>query len=509
MLKIIKFLVLALIIGLGVTGCTNTETIPSEERILKVANNADATSLDPQRVNDGPSAVVNTQIYETLVTRDSEMNIQPGLAESWEPIDELTYEFYLKEDVYFHNGEPLTAYDVEFTLLRALNSPIAAAVLGELDSEKIQVMDDHTIRIGTQQPFAPILANLGHSTAFIVNEKAVNEAGEDYFQNPVGTGPFIFENWENGSRIQLVKNENYHGQVPQIAGIEFQVISEVSNRLIELETGQVDMAFGISPGDIDYINNHDKLTLLRRINLGINYIGFNTQVEPFNDIRVRQAINYGVNVELIVDTILEGVGAKATGPMGANIPLAAGDLEGYEYNPEKAKALLAEAGLEDGFSATIHTDDDSTRLSLVTAVAAQLREIGIELDIQPLEWIAFTDYLDTGEYEMFIMGWTSVTGDADYALYPLFHSSQFGSAGNRTFFSDDRVDTLLEQARSVYDEEERASYYRELQELITEEAPWLFLNLGEMLVATGQDVHGYEIRLNGQQSLHGVYFETE
>ena len=507
MLKLIKIVALAIIVSVGVAGCQTTENISQEDRVLRIANSADAVSLDPQKVNDGFSALVNTQMYEALVTRDSEMNIQPGLAESWESIDEFTYEFYLKEGVYFHNGELFTAHDVEFTILRALESPVASAILGEIDPEGIEIINDHTIRIRTLKPFAPILANLGHSTAFIVSEKAVQELGEDYYQNPVGTGPFTFDSWQTGDQIKLEKNENYHGELPQIAGIEFRVISEISNRLIELETNQVDMAFNISPGDIEQITNHEELTLLRRINLATTYIGFNTQLEPFNDKRVRQALNYGVDVDLIVNTILEGVGAKATGPLGTNIPLAATDLEGYEYNPEKAKELLAEAGYEDGFSATIVTDDDNTRISMVTAVAAQLREIGVELNIQTMEWAAFSEYLNEGVHEMFIMGWTSVTGDADYALYPLFHSSQFGSAGNRTFYADDRVDDLIEQAHSVFDEEQRSNYYRELQELITEEAPWLFLNEGEMLVATRVDVHGYEIRLNGQQRLHEVYFE--
>ena len=483
----------------------NTET--ESDRVLVVAHGADAVSLDPQFVNDGFSAIVNTQIYETLVSRDSDMNIIPALAKEWTQIDELTYEFKLREDVYFHNGEHFTAADVEFTLLRALDSAIASPILGDIDPNGIEVIDDYTIRISTKQPFAPILASLGHSTAFIVNEKAVTEFGEAYNQNPVGTGPFKFENWNRGSSVALVRNDDFHGEIPQISGIEFRVIAEASNRLIELETGAIDMAFGVGPSDVTRIENDESMTLLRRINLATSYIGINTQKEPFTDVRVRQAMNYAVNNQLIVDTILEGVGAPATGPMGSNIPGAADDLEGYEYNLERARELLAEAGFEDGFSTTIWVDNDTTRIDTVTAVANQLRQVGINVEIQTFEWAAFLEHLNTGEHDMFMMGWTAVTGDPDYALFPLFHSSQFGSAGNRTFFDNADVDRLLELARSTSDEAERAAYYRELQQLITEQAPWIFLNVGEALVATRSDVHGYIPRLNGQQRLDGVYFE--
>jgi len=508
-IKILKALPFLLLGVLGITvGCgAQSQDVEIEEKVLIVANGADATSLDPILVNDGYSALVNTQIYETLVTRDLDMNIEPGLATSWEQIDELTYEFYLKENVYFHNGEPFTAADVKFTLLRALDSAVAFSILGEIDPETIEVVDEHTIRIGTREPFAPILANLGHSTAFIVNEKAVTDLGDDYGQNPVGTGPFMFENWDFGSRIELVKNNEYHREIPLIAGIQFQVISEASSRLIELETGQIDIAFNVSPNDVPRIEDHDELTLLRRINLATTYIGLNVQAEPFNDVRVRQAMNYAVNTELIIDTILEGVGAPAIGPMGSNIPGSATDLEGYDYNPERAMELLAEAGFEDGFTATVWVDDDSTRIDIATALAAQLREVGVDINIQILEWAAFLDYVSEGNHDMFIMGLTTVTGDPDYALYPLFHSSQHGAAGNRTFFTNNQVDELLELARQVFDDEERAVYYRELQKLIIEEAPWIFLNEGEALIATRSNVHGYEIRLNGQQKLHDVYFK--
>jgi peptide/nickel transport system substrate-binding protein len=478
----------------------------SNHRQLIVSIAADPLSLDPQHVNETNGAISNTQIYETLITHDSDMNIVPCLATSWERIDPLTIEFRLRDDVYFHNGEHFTASDVYFTLRRAADSPTTQPILGDIDPDGLEIVDDYTIRISSFEPFAPMLANLAHTTAFIVSQAAVEYYGENFRENPIGTGPFMFSEWNVGDNLVLVRNDKYWDELPEIGGITFKFIPEQSNRIIALETGEADIAMWINPGDVAHVQNSEDLTLVNRTNFTIQYLGFNNSLDMFQDKRVRQAFNYAVDVELIVDTILEGWAQPSRGPMGTNIPGASNDIEGYEFNPERARDLLAAAGFEDGFDVTISLINDQTQRSIVEAVANQLGQVGINVTIEPLESGVFAEFTNEGNHEIAFFSWTTVTGDADYALFPLLHSEQHGSAGNRSFFANPEVDNLLESARVTFDEDERRQYYAKLQQLIRDEAPWLFLTVGESLIATRVEVEGYEFRLNGQQTMRHVRF---
>ena len=476
------------------------------DRQLIVGIGADPLSLDPQFVNETNGAISNTQMYETLITHDIDMNIVPRLATSWERIDPLTIEFNLREDVYFHNGEPFTASDVYFTLRRAADSPTTQPILGDIDPDGLEIIDDHTIQIRSFEPFAPMLANLAHTTAFIVSEAAVEYYGEYFRENPVGTGPFMFSEWHVGENLVLVRNDNYWGELPEIGGITFRFIPEQSNRIIALETGEADIAMWISPSDVAHVQNSEDLILVNRTNFTTQYLGFNNSLEMFQDERVRQAFNYAIDVELIVDTILEGWAQPTDGgPMGANIP-GSSQVEGYEFDPERARELLAEAGFEDGLDVTITLLNDQTQRSIVEAAANQLGQVGVNVTIAQMESGAFAEFTNEGNHEIAFLSWTTVTGDADYALFPLLHSGQHGSAGNRSFFSNVEVDELLERARATFDEEERAEYYAQLQQLIRDEAPWIFLTVGESLIATRSGIEGYEFRLNGQQTMRYVRF---
>ncbi len=520
--KLLVLLSMILALALVVVGCggsTTSDAPGSGEQTtegtdkgtvkdtLIVAQGADAKTLDPHGSNDQPSSRVNKQIYDTLVVQNESMELQPGLAESWEKVDDLTFEFKLKEGVKFHNGEELKASDVEFTLLRALESPSVGHIVGAIDPEGIEIVDDYTIRISTTEPFAPILAHLAHPAASILSEKAVTEYGEDYGQNPVGTGPFAFDNWVNGDEINLVKFDEYHGEPAKVEKVKFRNIAEATNRTIELETGGVDIVYDVVPSDISRIESNDELVLMRQANLSTNYIGFNVEKEPFNDVRVRQAINHAIDVESIIGAVMEGVGQVSNGPLGPNVWGSNQSLQPYEYNVEKAKELMKEAGLENGFKTSIWTNDNKTRMDIAEIVQNQLKAINIETEVKVVEWGTYLDGTAKGEHDMFILGWTTVTGDADYGLYALFHSSQFGDAGNRTFYSNAKVDELLDKARVTADTAEREALYLEAQELVRDEAPWIFLYNGEYLDGTRANVKGFVQHPAGHHDLKGVYFE--
>ena len=509
--KVLTLLSMMIVLVLVAVGCGSTDNggnanAPAEVKdALIVAQGADAKTLDPHASNDSPSSRVIKQINETLVVQNESMELEPGLAESWEKIDDLTFEFKLKQGVKFHNGEELKASDVEFTLLRAKESANVGHIVGAI--ETIEIIDDYTVRIATAEPFAPLLAHLAHPGASILSEKAVTDAGDDYGQAPVGTGAFKFEKWTNGDSIELIRFDEYHGELPKIKNLTFRNIAEATNRTINLETGEIDIAYDILPSDLSRIEEDENLELYRAVNLSTTYIGFNAQKKPFDDVRVRQAINYAVDVESIIGAVMEGVGEQANGPLGPNVWGSNQSLEPYGYEVEKAKALLAEAGYADGFKTTIWTNDNKTRMDIAEIVQNQLKAVNIEAEVQVVEWGAYLDGTARGEHDMFILGWTTVTGDADYGLYALYHSSQFGDAGNRTFYGNERVDELLDKARVAVDTAEREALYLEAQQIIRDEAPWIFLYSGEYLDATRANVGGFVQHPAGHHYLAPVYFK--
>jgi peptide/nickel transport system substrate-binding protein len=491
-------------------GEANGETpapAPSTEETLIVAQGADPVSLDPHATNDQPSSRVMAQIYERLVVQTEEMELEPGLAESWESIDDNTFEFKLREGVMFHNGEELKASDVEFTLLRALESTFIGHIVGAIDPEGIEIVDDYTIRISTTEPFAPILAHLAHTASSILNEKAVTEGGEDYGQSPVGTGPYQFDSWMTGDRVELVRFEDYHGTPANIARVVIRNVPENANRAIEVETGGAHIAYDIAPTDISRIEDNDDLIMLRTPNFSTTYVGFNCEKAPFDDVRVRQAINYAVNMDAIVEAVYRGAGSPSKGPLGPNVWASNQNLEPYGYDVERAKELMAEAGYADGFSTTIWSNENQQRIDIAEILQNQLREIGITAEAQVLEWGAYLDGTAAGEHDMFILGWVTVTGDPDYGLYALFHSGQHGAAGNRTFYTNARVDELLDLGRVSVDADAREAAYLEAQELIRDDAPWIFTWTGEELTATRDNITGFKNHPAGHHKLFTVSFQ--
>ncbi|MFO7172468.1 MAG: glutathione ABC transporter substrate-binding protein [Bacillota bacterium] len=488
------------------TASTETGESASQEPVhIVVAQGADAVTLDPHKTNDQPSSRVMKQIYDTLVEQTEDLELKPGLATEWNQIDDVTWEFKLRQGVKFHNGETLTARDVKFTFDRLVDPETKAPAAFLLEPvQEVQVVDDYTVRIVLKYPFAPILSHLAHTAASILNEKAVTEAGEDYGSKPIGTGPFKFVSWTKGSHIELERFDEYWGGPAKAQKLTFRNIPEGATRAIELETGAIDIAYNIEPQDYERLQGDPNIQLVRDMTLSTNYIGFNVQKPPFDKLEVRQAINHAVNVDEIIEHILQNIGQKARGPISPLVWGAHPDLKGYEYDPEKAKELLAKAGYPNGFETTLWTNDNPVRVKIAEKVQADLAKIGVSVKIEVVEWGKYLEDTAAGKHDMFILGWVTVTGDADYGLYPLFHSSQHGSPGNRTFYTNPRVDELLDKGRQSSNPEERLQAYREAQELITADAPWLFLNVGEEVTGLAKNVKGFVMHPAGHHRLKDV-----
>lgn len=471
---------------------------------LIVANGADAKSLDPHGTNDAPSAKITGQIYDTLVDQDENMNIVPALAESWEQPDPKTTIFHLRKGVKFHNGEPLKASDVKFSIDRMKNSPKVSHIIDAVDN--VEVIDDYTVKITTKEPFGPLLNHLAHNAASILNEKAVTEAGESYGQHPVGTGPYKFVSWQSGDRITLDANPDYfRGETP-IKHIVFRSIVENANRTIALETGEVDIAYDIEGLDKDRLKNDDKIKFIEQPSLSMSYLGFNTKKAPFDKKEVRQAIATAINIDDIIDAVYKGSAQKGDSLVGPKVKGYSNKPQHYAYNPEKAKQMLAEAGYPNGFKTKIWTNDNPLRRDIAVILQDQLKQVGIDADIETLEWGAFLDGTARGDQDMFILGWVTVTGDADYGLFPLLHTSSFGGGGNRAFYDNPQIDDLLVKAKTSVDPKERDAIYEQIQVIAQEDMPYYVIGYPTQNAAVQKNVENFKLKPSGHHSMYGVKF---
>ncbi len=527
----------------------NMEIVPDLAESWEIG--ADARTLDSQKAIDTPSVRVYQQLYNLLVKKDENMEIVPDLAESWEIIDLETTIFHLRKGVKFHNGEILTAEDVKFTLDRMQEQPTVSFLIGEIEKvettifhlrkgvkfhngeiltaedvkftldrmqeqptvsfligeiEKVEVIDENTVKVITKRGFGPLLKHLSHPGAAILNKKAVLEAGDAYGQHPIGTGPYKFVDWQSGDRITLKAFEDYYEGKAKIENIVIRSIPEGTNRTIALETGEVDIVYDVEPVDIDKIKENKKLNFLMEASLGNSYLGINTTKAPFNDVRVRQAMAYAINVKDIIEVAYKNTAVPANSPIGPKIPGYNKDAKMYEFNREKAKNLLAEAGYPNGFKTSIWVNDNIIRKDIATILQDQFKAIGIEASIETLEWGAYIDRTARGEHDMFILGWVTVTGDGDYGLYPLFHTSAHGRPGNRAFYSNPKVDELLDIARTSIDQNEREEAYKEVQKIVQEEVPVITMVYTNQNVGMQKYVTNFKLHPTGFFDLYNIEF---
>ena len=478
---------------------------------------SDASSMDAHGSNDVVSSNIQANIYETLVKRNDKNEIEAGLAEKWEQIDDMTWEFTLRDDVTFHDGEKFNADVVKANLDRIRDAEVASPrfFLFEMITD-VQVVDEKTVRITTEFPFAPLLAHLSHNGGGMMSPKTIEadyegmkngkDPGAVISEQPVGTGYFKFDSWDAGSQIKLVKNEEYWDTPALVDSITFKVVPESATRIADLETGHAHIADPVQPNEVKRVNDSGNAKVNQKPSSSLSYIGFNTEKEPFNDVKVRQAIAMLINKEEIIEGVYEGFGIPAVGPLSPGIFGFNKDVTVVEHDVEKAKELLKEAGYENGFKTSIWTNDNQQRMDTAILVQQKLKAANIDVEVEVMEFGAYLEKSAAGEHDMYILGWSNPTGDADYGMYALFHSSQKGNPGNRSFYDNPEVDKLLDEGRREADPAKRFEFYNQVQEHLVEDAPMVFIHHQEYLTGISNKIDGFDIDTSGIYQLKNVHF---
>ncbi|HSJ37938.1 MAG TPA: ABC transporter substrate-binding protein [Planococcus sp. (in: firmicutes)] len=508
-------------------GETGDEGDSTEEKILIFGRGGDSVSLDPITVTDGESFKVTKNIFDTLVNfGEQDTEIEGALASDWvAEEDGLTYTFTLEEGVTFHDGTDFNAEAVVANFDRwaagdADQFPYYGSMFGGFGDdeghviESVEATGDYEVTISLKRPMAPFLKNLAMSPFGIASPTAFEEAGDAFGDNPVGTGPFKFVQWNRNDTIRIEKFEDYwvEGE-PKLDEVVFRSIPDNSGRLNALLAGEIDLADGINPSDAATIEGDDNLQLFERPSMNVGYLGLTATREPFDDPLVRQAMNHAIDRQALVDAFFEGRGEVAKNPMPPVISGYNDDIEGYEYDPERAKELLEEAGLGDGFEMELwampvprpYMPDGQ---KVAEAIQSDLAEVGITATIVSYEWATYLEKAANGEADAFLLGWTGDNGDADNFLYVLLDQDNIGS-NNYTYYENQELHDILIAAQTEVDEDARNELYMQAQEIIHEDAPWVPLAHSTPLLAGGSNVVNFKAHPTGSDKLASVDMELE
>jgi MYXO-CTERM domain-containing protein len=521
---------------------------PPTTTIFIFGSSGDAVRLDPADVTDGESIQRMDNIHEGLVEYEpGTTSIRPCLATDWTISDDKkTITFNLKKGVKFHHGfGEMTADDVVFSFARQYDPNNWYHDKGEwaywgymfTDIESVEKLDTYKIAIHMKQPNASIMTSLAMFTVSIVSEKAAQQYGEDYFKNPVGTGPFEFVEWVKDDHITLQAFQDYWRDPPKIAQLVFKVIPDPSARLMALQAGEVHGIEYIDPKQLDIVRNDPKLQLISQAGMNVGYVALNCgegyvdangngkwdageevevpgAFEPFKDVRVRQAIAYAIDKESIVRNLYQGAATVAVEGMPPSLFGYNKNITGYPYNPQKARDLLAAAGYPDGFTISLWNMPVSrpyfpVPTEIAEAIQADLAAVGITVELFTEDWGTYLQDTEAGKHSMAMLGWTGDNGDPDNFLNVLYSQDKatVGSAGNIGFKKNPEFQDLLDRALKTYDQDERAALYEQANVLLVDQCSHVFIAHSDQNLAFLATVHGYVIHPTSRKFFYPVSVE--
>ncbi len=474
---------------LVLAGCGSSGA-PSRGALVDSRDNYDPRSLDPALSTDVPTGRAVGYVFDGLTRFDPNAKVESGLAERWDvTTDGLTYTFHLRRGVTFHDGTPFSARDVASSWQRALDPatksgaaqflfPIKGA--REFNGGKatsvtgVVVRDDSTLVVTLAEPLAIFIKMLAMPVAAVVPPP--DKLPANFGEHPVGTGPWKLVEWKHDDYLLFAKNPNYFGGAPKSDTLRARIIAEPSTAVAEYESGNVDVLQIPASEASDWEEDQSRKPMLMSTPaLELVYIGINTTRGPLTDARVRQAINYAIDVDRIIERLISGRGTRAAGV----VPPALGGYDStrraYPYDPAKAKQLLAEAGHPNGIDIELWTSLTPIYLRIAETIQAYLNKVGIRTKIVQRESAASRGAARKGQTDMILKDWYADYPDAEDFLYPLLHSANKGAGGNVSFFSNTAFDSIVTASRRELDEAKRNQLYRQADSIAFVEAPMVFL----------------------------------
>ncbi|PWM60138.1 MAG: hypothetical protein DBX63_11875 [Clostridia bacterium] len=454
------------------------------------AQPSDITSLDFHVGKNPASFAVTCNIFDTLVTWDAENKVIPHLASEWEFVDEDSLQLKLREGVLFHDGEELTAEDVQYTLTRAKNSTIVKNNFSWLDS--VDVVDEYTVVVNTIGAYAPVLNALCNPLAGIMPKHLLEADDEAMAKNPVGTGPFKFVERKEGEYVKMEANESYWNGTVASKYLEMRVVPEASQRATLLETDEIDIAYDMLASDVERLNSGEKATVLSAPSFKVFYltINCNSGTAALQDARVRQAIEYAIDKDALCSAVMYGYATPVSSLVGPGV-------FGYDaaptanlYDVEKAKSLLSEAGYADGFEMSIWVQSsDQIRQEACVIIQSMLEEVGITVTVEPMDGTVMDDTIvKGGDFAACSSMYYNLMGDADYVLYSNISPE---STSNLSHYSSEAAMEKLLAARSLTDDAARAAVYAEISAIMAQDRPYIPLWAYQNLVGVRTGVQGF------------------
>ena len=450
-------------------------------KVLVVGQIAEPKSLDPATVTAVNDFRIVMNLYDGLVRyKDGALEVEPALAKSWNiSSDGLTYTFALRSGVKFHDGSDFTADAVKFDFDRMLDEKSPYHNTGPFPLsffysavKEVKVIDPLTVEFDLKDPYAPFLSNLAYPTGLIVSPEAIKKFGKDIGRHPSGTGAFVFKEWESNSKVVVERNPAYWDGPPKLEAVVFRPITDANTRVAEMLSGGIDMMVEVPPDALGQFKDAARYQIHQQAGPHVWFLILNAKEPPFNDKRMRQAVNYAVNKKAITESLLQGTAQIAAGPTPPAFAWAYDEaLQPYAYDPKRAKDLIKEAGY-DGKELTFYvTEGGSGMLDPVpmgTAIQADFAAVGLKAKIETYEWNTFLGKVNPGlegKANLAEMAW--MTNDPDTLPYLALRTAAWPDKGgfNSGYYSNPDVDKLLEQARQSTDQSERAKLYKKMQEI--------------------------------------------
>jgi peptide/nickel transport system substrate-binding protein len=474
------------------TGLVSCAKRPDANTLVVIIESSPA-NLDPRIGKDAQSERIDELIFDSLVRKDEHFNLQPGVAESWEIPDPQNYIFHLHHGIRFHDGRPLTARDVKWSLdtMRNGSLPTVKGAAYKL-VDKVETPDDFTLRVHLTEPFAPLLWNLTGGAFGIVPYGS----DKDFSSAPVGSGPFRFVRLEPDREVVLERNNDYWDQHARVQRLSFKIVPDTTTRALELRKGSADIAVtSLSPDIVETLRHERSLEVQEQPGSSLQYLAFNLRDPILKDVRVRRALAYAIDRRPVLHYLFRDQGRLADSLLPPEHWAYNGAVTRYDYDPEKANALLEAAGYARGkdgirFHLTMKTSTEETTRLLAAVLQQQLRQVGIALDIRSFEFATFFSDVMKGEFQFYSLRWVGYSNQDPDIFEDVFHSASFPpKRDNRGFYSNPVVDHLIDDGRRTTDQQKRKQLYGEVQRILADDLPYIDLWYFDSVV-----VHSHRVR---------------